>query len=124
MNLCEIFSPAKSGKVCNFIIASLAEFAWRVPIPARPELSAIKRSNASASLTSPIIIREGRIRNASFISFLRGIAPSPCRFSLRVCIATKSGNIGFSSKTSSIVITLCPNGVADISALSIVVFPD
>ena len=106
------------------IIASLAEFACKVPIPASPELRAINRSNASASRTSPITMREGRMRSASLISFLSGIAPSPWRFSLRVCIATKSGNTGFNSKTSSIVITRCPKGVADTSALSIVVFPD
>ena len=106
------------------MIASLGEFACKVPIPGKPEFKAISKSNASASLTSPTIILEGRIRSDSLIKRLRGISPVPCRLADLVCICTTSGKLGFSSKTSSIVMTLSETGMLEASALSIVVFPD
>jgi ATP-dependent Lon protease len=53
-------------------------------IPGKPELSAMSKSSASASRTSPMIIRLGLIRSASLIRRRSDIAPSPCKFSERV----------------------------------------
>ena len=68
---------ANKGSVCNFIIASFGEFACSVPIPGNPEFKAMSKSSASASRTSPTIIREGLIRSDSFIKRRRGISPVP-----------------------------------------------
>ena len=92
INLCEMFSPASNGSVWSLITASRGEFACNVPMPGRPELSAMSRSKASASRTSPTIMRDGLIRSDSLIRRRRGISPSPCRFALRVCICTTSGS--------------------------------
>ena len=92
-------------------------------MPGRPEFKAISKSKASASRTSPTIIREGLIRRDSLIKRRSGISPSPCRFALRVCICTTSGNCGESSKTSSIVTNRSLRGIAPANALSNVVLP-
>jgi len=86
-------------------------------------LSAINISQDSASRISPITKRDGRILNASLISFLMLISPTPSRLALQVCIATQSGILGLSSKTSSIVITRSVIGTALTRALSRVVLP-
>ena len=87
-------------------------------------MSAIKRSSASASLTSPTIIRLGRIRRDSLINLRSEISPSPSKLAFRVCSAIQSGIFGFNSKTSSIVITRSPGDICEISAFKNVVFPD
>ena len=92
-------------------------------MPGKPELSAIKRSSASASLTSPTIILLGRIRSDSLINLLSDISPSPSKFAVLVCRAIQSGNLGFNSNTSSIVITLSLTGIRLSNALRKVVLP-
>ena len=73
------FSPASSGSVHIFTIASRAELAWMVHMPGTPELRAMSRSRDSAWRTSPTMIREGRMRSASLTSRRRGTSPVPSR---------------------------------------------
>ena len=75
-------------------------------MPGMPEFKAISKSKDSASLISPITIREGLIRSASLIKRRIVISPTPSKLAERVCIATQSGSRGFNSNTSSIVTTL------------------
>ena len=86
-------------------------------------VSAINRSSASASLTSPTIIRLGRMRRDSLINLRREISPSPSKFAFLVCSAIQSGKFGFNSKTSSIVMTRSLGDICETKAFKNVVFP-
>src|SRR5690625_362207 len=85
-----MFWPASNGSVQILVIASRAEFAWIVVMPGIPEFNAMRRSRASASRTSPMMMRSGRIRRASLTSLRRGTSPFPSKFALRHCMATMS----------------------------------
>ena len=119
----ETFSPASSGNVQILMTASRAELAWIVHMAGSPEFVAISRSRASASRTSPMMRRSGRMRRASLTRRRRLISPTPSRLGGRVCIATQSRFLKASSKTSSQEMTLWPPGMAPARALTMVVFP-
>ena len=101
----DTFSPARSGRVQILMTASRAELAWSVDMAGRPEFAAMSMSRASASRTSPMMRRSGRMRRASLTRRRRVISPTPSRFAGRVCMATQSLLRRESSKTSSQVMT-------------------
>ena len=80
-------------------------------MPGSPELSASSRSRHSAARTSPTRMRLGRIRSASLTRSRRTISPVCSSPACRVCIATQSGWLNRSSKTSSALTTRSPPGI-------------
>lgn len=106
-----------------FVTASRAVLAWIVHMPGRPLFRAMRRSRLSAWRTSPTMMREGRIRSASFTRRLRGTSPVPSRLGCRHCIDATSRRGIFSSKTSSHVTTRSRDGMAALRQFSSVVFP-
>lgn len=92
-------------------------------IVGNPLFSAISRSRLSSCRTSPTMIRDGLIRNASLTRRRNGISPVPSRLGWRHCIAAQSRSPSFSSKTSSHDTTRSLAGIAEARQFSIVVFP-
>jgi len=122
-NLLPTFSPASSGRVHIFTIASRALLAWMLAMPGSPLLRARSRSRLSACRTSPTTMREGLIRNASLTRRRKGTSPVPSSEGCRHCMAATSLSGIFSSKTSSTVTTRSRGGMAAPRQLSRVVFP-
>ena len=104
--------------------ASRAELAWMVDMEGSPEFMAMSRSRASASRTSPMSRRSGRMRSDSLTSRLSVTSPTPSMLGARVCMATQSRLRRASSKTSSQVMIRWPAGMAPHRARSMVVLPD
>ena len=86
----DTFSPASSGSVHILVIASLAVFAWIVHMPGTPALSATSMSSDSASRTSPMMMRLGRMRSASLTRRRSGISPVPSSEGCLHCRPTTS----------------------------------
>jgi pilus assembly protein CpaF len=119
----EMFSPARSGSVQSLVSASRALFACRLAIPGSPEFRASRRSRDSSARTSPTITREGRMRRHCFTRSRSVISPEPSSPCCRVCIATQSGCVKRSSKTSSAEITRSSPGMLAAKQFSAVVLP-
>ena len=81
-------------------------------------------SRDSASRTSPMRMRSGRIRRASLTRRRNSMAPVPSRFGWRHCMPTTSRSGTDSSKISSQVTTRSRGGIEAERQLSIVVLPD
>ncbi len=119
----DTFSPASSGRVVIFATASRAVLACSVHMPGTPLFRAMSRSNASASRTSPMTSRSGRMRRASLTRRRSGTSPVPSRLAGRVCSATWSRTGRRSSQTSSAEMTRSDPGIDPARAFSIVVLP-
>ena len=99
---------------------------WMVQIePGWPVFIASSRSSASAPRTSPITIRSGLMRRASWTSRGIPIAPRPSMLAGRPSSETQSGSSRqrCSSAWSSMVTSRSPGGISRQSVRTKVVFP-
>ena len=92
--------------------------------PSWPVFMACNMSRASPPLTSPTMIRSGRMRRALRTRSRTVTSPRPSTLGGRASSPTTCGLPNRSSAASSIVMRRSPSGMNEASTLSSVVFPE